>query len=435
MPRSDFVFAEGENVGVGAPTDNDFVYVEDELLNDTGDSSFVFVEGRGIGISPALTEGELCLPDRIIAVGETVDMRWDVQNNTDEPTRYTTEWREDGSEFSSQTATIQPDKIIAFSESRTKNSAGSYRYQANGSRKPTVAWMNLRVEDWTASPYYPEIQTESELELTLQGAANGDVSVDVEFVEYDKNATLTDSGTVVDTASGTVPSSGSASFATQVLKEEIAKEYSAHVTESGSGVTGITRRLRVTWADEIVPVEVGMVANSFEDPDESDDSDAPTSIAYCTDDDPTYHYALADGILSLDGSKNIDARAWSTTEYRFIIDAAERIYVDWDSTTLTSEYYDGGPTTESSVDCTLGGVEPSYAEEAIGTGIEYVNPNFSQRVDSYDVSDQRGFFYLGIGCESSTNQKDEVEMNAYDAWAEDEFGNKIYDFILPHERV
>jgi len=427
MAESDFIFVKDESVGIGLPTQNTFAYGKNQLLNDTDDSDFAFIKTNGLG--SGVTVGELWVSDRILEVGKSVDMRWDVQNNSSEGIDYTTEWKEDGSVFSTQTETIVAGGLYAFRESRTKNDVSSFKYQANDSRIVPVAWLNIIVDSWEADPYTPKIDEASQLELVLSGTSNGDIDVDIEFLEFNPTDSESASGTVIDTVSGTIPSDGTNTFTSSVTKdEEIDKEYAARITEVETGVSGRTIRLLVQWNEAIEPIIVNMVEKSFEDPNESDDSDPPTSVAFTTNDGPTYHYALADGTSSI----STDALAWSRTTQRFLINIADRIYVEWSANTLTSE--GGGPTAESKVDPTLGGVEPAGVQAEVGTGIEYIDPNFGQNVDSYDVSDESGYYYLGIGCESSTNNEDEVEMSAYDAWAEDDNGNKVIDFELPHEQ-
>jgi hypothetical protein len=49
MSGTGFVFQEGKEVTAGAAKDQDFVAADGELLDDGGDSTLAFIEGRGLG--------------------------------------------------------------------------------------------------------------------------------------------------------------------------------------------------------------------------------------------------------------------------------------------------------------------------------------------------------------------------------------------------
>lgn len=49
MPDSDYVFESGEQVNLGSPTENTYVFVSNQLASDGGDSAYTFITGSPLG--------------------------------------------------------------------------------------------------------------------------------------------------------------------------------------------------------------------------------------------------------------------------------------------------------------------------------------------------------------------------------------------------
>lgn len=78
----DFLFEEGEQILLGAPDQNDFVYADGELVSDRGQSSLAYIEGIGLGglaaqvtirDSQGETSGDIVLISRDMSVVDYVE--------------------------------------------------------------------------------------------------------------------------------------------------------------------------------------------------------------------------------------------------------------------------------------------------------------------------------------------------------------------------